>query len=200
VKTFRRIHLVGLALLLIPVAGLLIALALLQTNQDLRGSAWGGILWNTGLFGQDNTVEQPRPPDVSESKSAVLFHELSKTYWDAEVVNVDLPEFEVQGVAFETYDVEIDKSFIFARIENFPYRADKPLRVWMEDAAGNYLKGGLAEFVTEADVIVMYLATSLEGDIESYQTVHFSYDDSLSQLAPTAAVLSLATQDGVQPE
>lgn len=199
-KSFRRIHLVGLGLFLLPVVGLFIALVLLQTNQDLRGSAWGGILWNTGIFGQNPVVEQPRPPDVSESKSAVLFHELTKTYWNAEVVNVDLPEFQVQGVAFEAYDADLDKSFIFARIENFPYRADKPLRVWMEDAAGNYLKGGLAEFVMESDVIVMYLVTSLEGDIESYQTVHFSYDDTVGQLSPTASVLSLAIHDGEQPE
>lgn len=186
--------------LLLVVGGLVVTVSLLRNNQDLRGSAWGGILWQTGLFGDASLLQQPTPPDVSESKTAVLFHELTKTYWDAEVVNVDLPEFSVRGVAFEAYDPELGKSFIFSRIENFPYQSEKPLRVWVEDNSGNFLKAGLGEFVTELEGTVLYVATSLEGEIDTHKTVHFSYDESLDQLQPTAPVLSLAIQDGEQPE
>src|SRR5690606_13742846 len=131
-----RIYFLGFIFFVLAVLGLGVALFLLQNNQDLRGSAWGGILWRPGLFTESSEHQQPTPPDVSNSKTAVLFHQLTKTYWDAEVANVDLPAYDLRGVVFESYDSELDKSFVFSRIENFPFDASRPLRIWLEDANG----------------------------------------------------------------
>lgn len=188
----------AIGLLSVLLLGLVAAVMSAQTNFDLRNFAWGGVISNLGILPQ-RSVDLRSLGKVEDSLLKQSFDDLSQTYWQADVVNFSFEEFQVSGVAFKHYDSELDKSFIFARIENIPIIPELIPKVWLERQTGEFIDAGVGEIVAENDSAVAYYAVSLEGSMDEYKILHFSYDSSLKGLGPESTFISVAFDEEKQP-
>lgn len=186
----RRPPILPIVGLLVLVGGVVAAVIAAQTNLDLRQWAWGGVSINeAALNGKVASIESAASL-AGENKEAVkLFVELTKTYYDAEVVNIDIPAFQMQGVVFKKYDADLDKTFIFGRLQNLPLIQAIP-RMWISSGEV-FIPSSIGQLTLENNVPVGYFLATLEGEDDVYQTLHFSYDEKLDQKAPSATFLSI---------
>lgn len=173
------------------VGGVIAAVLAAQTNLDLRQFAWGGVRTNqAALQGQSMSLEEYARQQSSSTGLPEMFTALTKTYFDADVVNIEEPDFQVTGVVFKKYDVDIDQTFIYARLVNLPLIGAVPA-LWMQDDSGAFVQAGIGEVIVEAEKPVGYFATVLEGDVTGYTTAHFSYDGTVQQIQPSSIFLSV---------
>lgn len=189
----------AIGILSVLLLGLVAAVMSVQTNLDLRQFAWGGVLSNLGQLTGQRAVDLRTLTRVENSVLKPSFDELTQTYWQADVVNFSFPEFEVSGVAFQHYDAELDKTFIFARIENIPVIPELVPKMWLERRSGEFLDAGVGEIVDEDGRAVAYYAVSLEGNTDDYRTLHFSYDPEIKGLGPASTFISIAFDEEGQP-
>ncbi len=181
--------------ILLLVVGLVVGLTLVNQKQDIFSKAWSGITTNLeNLKKQLSLTPQPlisefqADPKALETKK--LFHNLLALYNDtSEIQNIDIPEFNIKGVAFLKYDEKLQKTFVFSRIENLPY--SRLIRLWVSKDLGNYRAVGLVDFVSEQDKLVGYSVFVDDRDLRLYKELLFSYDPSLSVSYPTAVALTL---------
>lgn len=188
----RNLAIVGVV---VVVIGLVAALIAVQTNFDLRQFAWGGVLFNqAGLQGRQMSLADAAKLQRENSESAALFTELTQTYFDADVVNINNPDFQVKGVVFKKYDAALDQTIVYGRLQNLPLLEAVPA-MWLEAGVGEYLPAGVGEIVIEDGQPVGYFMTTIEGDTSLYQTMNFSYDASAQQSAPNSIYLSVEFDD-----
>jgi hypothetical protein len=186
----RRPPILPILGVLLLIGGVVAAVIAAQTNLDLRQWAWGGTRTNVeAIKGQVITLESAAQFAGENKEAAKLFVDLSKTYYNADVINIDIPEFKIVGVVFKQYDVDLDKTFIFGRLENLPLIQAIP-RMWIS-SGDVYFPAGLGQLTTENGVAVGYFLAVIEGDDSPYETLHFSYDEKLDQTAPSASFLSI---------
>lgn len=179
--------------LLLSTLGLVVVVVVAQSPQNIFSRAWSGFqadLANLGLV----KPTQPNPlqglPDDNSAKT--LFTRLHFFYWDAEAQNIDIPQFNIRGVAFVKYDPAVDSTFIFSRLENMPPPEGKALRLWLAKNVSTYTRAGIAQFVSENGQPVAYSVFSGQGDLRSYQELLFSYDPPDPEITrPQLVVLSL---------
>lgn len=189
-RRLRRLPILPIIGLVILIVGGIAALIAVQTNFDLRQWAWGGVTTNnSALQGQPMSLESATALATQNKEAAQLFVNLTKTYYDADVVNIDMPEFKVKGVVFKKYDPSIDRTIVFGRLENLPLIQAVP-QMWLS-AGDVFVPSGVGQLTLEADVPVGYFMTSLEGDDSVYETLHFSYDKDVDVKRPTAIFLSV---------
>ena len=171
------------------VAGLVTGVVLVKQKQDIFTKAWTGFTSNLEIFRKQPAItEFQADPKALETKK--LFHNLLALYNDtSEIQNIDIPEFNIKGVAFLKYDDKLQKTFVFSRIENLPY--EKPHRLWGSRDLGDYRAVGLVDFVSEQDKLVGYSVFVDDRDLRQYKELLFSYDPSLSVSYPTAVALTL---------
>ncbi len=186
----RRFPILSVLALVVLVGGMVAALIASQTNLDLRQWAWGGMNVNTsGLNGEKSDLSQMSLTSGEDSETVRLFKELTKTYYQADVMNVSIPEFEIQGVVLKQYDPELDKTFVFSRMENLPLIQAVP-RMWITMGDVDF-PASVGEVVLESDKPVTYYLAIIEGDDGPYDTLHFSYDESIEVKEPNAPFLSI---------
>lgn len=179
--------------LLLSTAGLAAVVIASRSPQNIFSKAWSGVETNLANLGLVKPT-QPNPllglPEDNSAKT--LFTRLHVLYWDAEAQNIDIPQFNVKGVAFVKYDPAVNSTFIFSRLENMPLPEGKALRLWLAQNVSTYTRAGIAQFVSENGQPVAYSVFSGQGDLRSYQELLFSYDPPDPDIArPQLVVLSL---------
>lgn len=174
---------------LVLVIGLSVGVVLVSQKQDIFTKAWTGFTSNLDIFRKQPAItEFQTDPKALETKK--LFHNLLALYNDtSEIQNIDIPEFNIKGVAFLKYDEKLQKTFVFSRIENLPY--SKLIRLWVSKDSGDYRAVGLVDFVNEQDKLVGYSVFVDDRDLRQYKELLFSYDPSLTVSYPTAVALTL---------
>lgn len=189
-KKRRSLPFAPIVVVVLLIGGLVAAVAAAGTNLDLRNFAWGGIRFNqAALQGQSMNLESTVSLASENREAAQLFLDLSRTYYNADVANIDVPEFQVRGVVFKQYDAELDQTLVFGRLENLPLIQAIP-QMWLSD--GNiFVPSGIGQLTLENGVPVGYFMTALEGDDAPFDTLHFSYDESVDVTTPTAVFLSV---------
>lgn len=179
----------------------------------LASKAWSGAKVNVANV-RIATGLAPRQPGrlanlATDSNAARLFHQLTRTYWDAQVQNIVVSETltqvvstdqtiteantTVQGVAFLAYDPTQNSSFVFSRVEGLPTPYGSVLQLWLTRDGVSFTRVGVAEFVEEAGVPVAYSVFTAEGDLRGQTTANllFSYDISMGVESPELIVISL---------
>ncbi len=188
-KRFQR-QLAGVGIVVL-VVGFIAAMIAVQTNLDLRQFAWGGVTLNqAGLQGRQMSLEEIAKLQKEKSEASALFTQLTQTYFDADVANIDNPDFQIKGVVFKKYDPSLNQTLVYARLSNMPLLAAVPA-MWLEKGVGEFLPAGVGEVVLENNVPVGYFMTTLEGDATGYETLNFSYDASVSQKSPSSIYMSV---------
>lgn len=139
---------------------------------DLRSRAWSGVFVNIEKYrrllqGKGALPPETRTEDTTSSRA--LFHALTKTYFDAEVQNIDDPVSGVKGVALLKYDAPLDQTVVFSRIERLPLLAGVVVQLWLSKDIGVYQKAGIAEFFTENGTPVAYSVFTRQGDLRTAQ-------------------------------
>lgn len=180
---------------LVLIVGLVVGLTLVNQKQDIFTKAWTGFTTNLenlkkqlSLTPQPVATEFQTDPNAYQTKK--LFHNLLALYNDSsEIQNIDVPEFNLKGVAFLKYDEKLKKTFVFTRIENLPYA--KLIRLWLNKELGSYRAVGLVDFVSEQDKLVGYSVFVDDEDLRKYKELLFSYDETLTVSFPTAVALTL---------
>ncbi|MBI5358091.1 hypothetical protein HZB69_00470 [Candidatus Amesbacteria bacterium] len=177
-----------LGVLLLAI-GLVVGLTLVNQKQNIFTKAWTGFTTNLDIFRkQPISTEFQTDPNAYQTKK--LFHNLLALYNDSsEIQNIDIPEFNLKGVAFLKYDEKLKKTFVFTRIENLPY--SKLIRLWLNKELGSYRAVGLVDFVSEQDKLVGYSVFVDDEDLRTYKELLFSYDESLTVSFPTSVALTL---------
>lgn len=187
---------------------LILLIAVIQNPQalgDLRSRAWSGAQVNAdivrarlgGLAVPGETKTDPNP--VKKERTATtttldgrtLFHNLTRTYYNAEVQNISEPTLNIHGVAFLAYDKDLDATFIYSSIGNMPEPVVGFLRLWLVDPSDRYTPVGIAEFITENKISVAYSVFTGKGDLRSNKELLFSYDTAIEEASPGAVALTL---------
>ena len=175
------------------IIGVIAAVLAAQTNFDLRQFAWGGVQFDQGIL-QRSRTDIGVKPNVQEGnrKTAELFTQLTFSYaGKADVVNLNVEDFDVRGVAFRVYNEELDSSHIFLRLENPPFVESKAVVAWLENDAGEYLRAGIGEYLTENGELVLYLVTEVEGNTDNYKRLALSFDSSILEPKPEEIFLRI---------
>ncbi len=185
------------AVLVVLVLGLGLVAALLasQTNLDLRQFAWGGVNLNTSLFQQrwlGPNLQEVIARAPSQAGVKEVFHQLTRLYWDADVVNISLPQFDFNGVAFKAYEPSRNVTYIFARLNNVPWVEGKYLALWLEGNDGSWLYAGSPEYTIESGVLVAYFTFPLEGKVDQYRILHITSDKTQRSSLPGDDLLAIA--------
>lgn len=167
-------------------------------STDLRSRAWNGVTANTesirarlgGLRVPGEVKSDPKTTNTTQLQR--LFTSLTRTYYNAEVQNISIPDLAISGVAFLAYDSKLDATFIYSRIANMPEPLVGALRLWLEGKYGDYQPAGIAEFIREKDVSVSYSVYTQKGDLRDlYRALIFSYDSNSNEASPEAQALQL---------
>ena len=174
---------------LVLVIGLVVGLTLVNQKQNIFTKAWSGFTSNLDIFKKQPVItEFQTVPKALETKR--LFHSLLALYNDtSEIQNIDVPEFNIKGVAFLKYDEKLQKTFVFTRIENLPY--SRLIRLWVSNKLSQYRAVGIVDFVSEQEQLVGYSVFVDDNDLRQYRDLVFSYDSSPTVSFPSAVVLTL---------
>lgn len=199
---YRRLGwrgIVGLVVLgLIPMIAVVGFFVNSGGNFDLGSRAWTGFNANIdNLKAQFGIKELPKK-ELSFSvdrpgfeKTKKLYMDLGKTYFDAEVQNIDVPEFGVRGAAFLKYDATIDKTFVFAGIEKLPLPNNQVIRLWVTKDYTEYIPAGVMDYLYEKDVFQGYSVFVRSGDLRKFKDLLISYDPVKKVSQPERVVLTL---------
>lgn len=168
---------------------------------DLRSRAWSGVTYNADRLGElagfpsagkkadPNPLSSAAADDPTSTKS--LFGSLTRTYWDAQVQNISLPEFGIEGVALMKYDEALGKTLVFSRIAGLPYVSGIVVRLWIVRDLTRFVPVGIAEFFPEGTGRVAYSVFSYPGNLSDWEELLVSYDSSLSVAGPESVVIRL---------
>lgn len=185
-------------LLLVVFAVVMVVIVRVMREQefDLRSLAWTGVNVNREKYREllGGTKKEPNAVPIAmddPTSSRSLFHSLSKTYYDAEVQNISVPDVGVSGAAFLKYDEPLGSTVIFSRIENLPILEGKIIRLWLVKDMDIYQPAGIAEVYTEAGVPVLYSVFTRPEDLRTYKQLLVSYDSTLTIQAPESVVITL---------
>lgn len=171
---------------------------LAQNPQNLLSRAWSGVVVNVERLRDLGQKRDVNPAGVASedepNSSRLLFHKLNRTYYDAEVQNILEPAVGVTGVAFLKYDEALNRTFVFARIENLPVLLDKVVQLWLvKNINEAYQKVGIAEFFQDVKGggPVAYSVFTHEGDLRTYQELWVAYDTGVDVPGPESVVIRL---------
>lgn len=192
-SSHRRRNLIKIFPVILLGFGLVAGLMLVRYSADIRNLAFSGYqLYTSNLTGL-KVDPNPSSAQVPESDTSArkLFNSLSRTYFDAEVQNINEPSFGVSGVAFLQYDQEINKTFVYSRITGLPLIEGRLEQMWLVNQNLDYIPAGLGESYPEGDKFITYNVFVHDGDIRAYKKIVYSFDESLESVAPQTPVLSI---------
>ncbi len=180
----------GVVLFLVGVVGIT---SNRKTIFDVGSRAWTGLGINLENFRDQFNRAPTRKAGSNEGflETKKLFDSLSKTYFDAEVQNINIPEFGVRGAAFLKYDVDLDKTFIFTSVENFPIPQNQVIRLWLTRDGQVFLPVGILDYSFGEKGLIGYSVFVRPGDIRNYKELVFSYDPVEKINKPARVVLSV---------
>lgn len=199
VRNFSNRHTL-LSLLLLAVFAIVLSGTVFFLDRgnlgDIRSRAWSGVtvqLTELGLLREKSKGDINPAEDLTEdaARERTLFHNLTRTYPNAEVQNIVDSAASVRGVAFLAYDDALGKTFVYARLENMPVVTGTFVRLWLVKNVTEYQKAGIAAFYKEAGLVVLYSAFVRDGDLRSFEKLLVSYDTVLTSDHPETVVLSL---------
>ncbi len=190
----KQKNLVRILPILLLGFGLVAGLILVRYSAEIRNLAFSGYQSNlnslAGLKVDPNPISSGE--NEPEDSARRLFNSLSRTYFDADVQNIDLPDAGIVGVVFAKYDTDINKTFIFSRIEGMPVVEGRLEQMWLVNQNLDYIPAGLGETYQEGDTRATYNVFVQDGDITtSYKQVIYSYDSSVESVSPLSPVLSV---------
>ena len=190
-----RLFSVALILVLIVITGLATS-GVLKGGFDFGSRAWTGFSANLAGLTKQASQSGQNASNFSYSmesyqKTKKLFDDLSHTYYNAEVQNITIPQFNIIGAAFLKYDETLDKTFIFTSIENFPVPNNQIIRLWITRDGQVYLPVGVMDFMVSNNRFYGYSVFVRPGDIRNYKELVFSYDPVVKINKPSRVVLSV---------
>lgn len=192
------VHYLSLLLLAFFSLVMIVLVTVVQkgTVGDFRSRAWSGITYNAQQLQLLTGLKKKEPNPFTYEKdhpgsTKTLFHKLTRTYFDAEVQNINLPSLNISGVAFLKYDTDLKKSFVYTRIENLPLPVNQVVRLWMKSKTNEYTKVGIASYYLEFDRNVAYSVYVTDGDIRTNDSLLVSFDSYDAIVEPQAVVLQL---------
>mgnify|MGYP001613384574 CR=1 FL=1 len=177
---------------LVLVFGLATGVGLVQQKQNIFGKAWSGIVTNTDklqqLFLGPQSAVTNLPTEVASKK---LFYDLLATYPNSEVATLSAQALGVSGNAYLIYVPEVQKTFVFSKIEGLPSPKTKVIRLWISSDNINYKPVGTPEFVNENQTNVGYSVFVEPGDLHLQKNLVFSYDTNTQVKSPELIVFDL---------
>ncbi len=181
-----------LALILL-VGGVFAATKLTKKPTNPANKAWTGVSTTPEVIKEISKPEtQANLPTQTESASSKMYQKLVSGYPMAEIQNISLPSLSIMGKAYLYYDRLIDKTYVFARLENLPVLTSRIVRLWLSNASKEYVPVGVGEFVKEKEKPVLYSVFVKPGNLKkTYKELIVSYDISVQANAPLMPFLNL---------
>lgn len=177
---------------LLLLAGLAVGVVLVSQKQDIFTKAWSGITANSEilqkLFLGPQSAVTSLPLEVASKK---LFYELLNTYPDAEIATLSAQALGVNGLAYLKFVPEVNKTFVFSRLEGLPTPRTKILRLWISADNIAYKPVGTPEFVGENQKNVGYSVFVQDGDLHLQKNLVFSYDSNTKAESPELIIFDL---------
>jgi len=186
----RRKFWAGVSLLL-STLGLVAVVMLAGQPQNIFSKAWSGVITNIANLRLQLGLAPEVSPLPGAAKSKDLYEKLTATYPTAEKAAIDLPALQISGQALMEYNRAIKQTLVWSRIANLPRPAGKFVRLWLKNGEA-YTPAGIAEWVREGEVEVVYSVFVRQGNLEAeYQDLVVSYDSVMDALSPEAPVVTL---------
>lgn len=197
---FRFAPFIGLLVVLVGMAVLLI---LIRRNQDIRNKAFTGYSLTTdaGNSSRTDVLQFASPGDLdvrpeleNTSSSLGLYYTLSHLYQNdhPEMQRVTEPTLHITGKVFMQFDVLIDKTVVFMRLENLPLVGKRFIHVWKSTKDGKYISLGIGEVSFEDGIPVTYAVYSGAGDLHiNAQDLILSYDSTVKRNEPETIILKV---------
>lgn len=177
---------------LLLVVGLVVGVVLVNQKQNIFTKAWSGITTNIDVLQKlllgPQTAVTSLPMEIPSKK---LFYDLLSTYPDSEIATISAQSLGVSGQAYLKYVPEVNKTFVFSKIEGLPAPKTKVLRLWISPDNINYKPVGTPEFVNENQKNVGYSVFVEDGDLHLQKNLVFSYDTNTKVTTPELIVFDL---------
>ena len=185
-------------LVILAVTGLVVANILVQQQQLIAPKAFSGANVNTQRI-LEKVKEAPSNMDVvldktNEAQVKKVFKQLTEKYvgqGDTETQQIDEVSVRVKGAAYLKYEPIIQRTFVWARVENLPAPNNKVVHLWITKDGTRYSNAGTVVFVQENSELIAYSVFTHPDDLRGYKQVVWSYDLSTEKTQPGDIVLTV---------
>ncbi len=172
----------GAILVVLAIAGLVVANILVQ-QQTIAPKAFTGANVNPQRI-LEKVKEAPSDITIvldktNETQVKKIFKQLTEKYvgqGDTETQQIDEASVRVKGVAYLKYEPIIQRTFVWARVENLPAPNNRVVHLWITKDGTSYSNVGTVVFVQENSVLIAYSVFVHPEDLRTYKNLVFSYD------------------------
>lgn len=184
-------------LVIVAIAGLVVGSILVQ-KQIIDPKAFTGANVNAQRV-LEKIKEAPSDVTVvldktNEAKVKNVFDQLSNKYigqGDTETQQIDEASVRVKGTAYLKYEPIIQRTFVWARVENLPAPNNKVVHLWITKDGTGYSNVGTVVFVQENSILFAYSVFTHPDDLRGYKQVVWSYDSPANKTQPEDIVLTV---------